>query len=43
MNLIKTDPVLTIPDNDLFAGPKKLTFSRYLLYIARGDQRLLSN
>lgn len=43
INLIKTDPILSIPDIDLFSGPKKLHNTRYILYIARGDQRILTN
>ena len=41
--IIKTDPILSIPDNDLFVGPKKLQGTKYILYVARGDKRILSN
>lgn len=42
-SMIKTEPILSIPDNDLFAGPKKLSDTKYILYVARGDQRILTN
>jgi hypothetical protein len=34
-NLIKTEPILNIKDNDIFAGPKKLSSTKYILYIAK--------
>lgn len=37
INFVKTDPVLSVQTNDLFAGPKKLSGTSYILYIARGD------
>ena len=38
INLIKTDPIFNIADNELFAGPKKLEGTQNLLFIARGDK-----
>jgi hypothetical protein len=41
INFIKTDPVLSVSTNDLFSGPKKLSGTQYMLYIARGDLGIL--
>lgn len=43
INLVKTDPVLNVPENDLFVGPKKQHDTQYMLYIARGDKAILND
>ena len=43
INLLKTDPVLSLQASDLFAGPKKISGPQYLMYISRGDLGILQN
>lgn len=41
-SFIKCDPVFNIRENDLFSGPKKSSGTQYMLYIARGDKKILN-